>query len=47
MHFGFEALLLEVCGDLGKTSGDHHNIGVKRIYWLDITVDGHITDQAI
>jgi hypothetical protein len=37
--FAFEALLLEMRGEPGTTSSDDHDLGVKRIYWLNITID--------
>jgi hypothetical protein len=47
MLFGREAMLSQVRGELGEIPSNHHEVRVKGIYRLDITVDGQAADEAI
>src|SRR5579864_6258481 len=47
IFFDFEALLPEMRGKLGETRGNDHDIGVKRIYGINVTVHGQTANQAV
>src|ERR1035437_8700724 len=47
MFFGSKALLPKMQGEFRKAGSDHHEIGIKGIYRLDVAIDRQTADQAV